>query len=174
MKNRASRSLAIALAVAVHGLSSCMFFGGSYDLDVRSAENTASQLQSLYLIVSPKPVVQEQLASPAQYGELLEEDRVQKYMSFSQYEPLDDGSWKLVHQGRQSGFVVTEIDEKSIEVEVDHELIEKSSMSELCLVVLAFFGSEGFEQVTVEHAVLDAEASQIVEVGAGSLDLRDK
>jgi hypothetical protein len=172
MKNRVRRLLTVALGVAIATLAPGCWtpWGGTYDLDVLSAENTESQLQSLYLIVAPKAEVQEFLS--AQHGELLDDDRIQRYTSFAQYEPVAGGTWKLVHQGRRSDFVTAEIDENTIEVEVDHELIEKSSMSELCLVVLAFFGNDGFQQVTVEHAMLDAEASQVVEVGPGTLDLR--
>ncbi len=177
MKNRVGRMLTCALAVSAASLgTSCgliPWFGGGYSLEVQPAGNVASQLQSLYIIVSPKSEVQEPLLSSTKFGELLDEDRMRKYTSFVQFEPLEAGSWKLVFQGNQSAFVEHEVDEEVIHLSIDHELIEKSSMSEYCVVVLAFFGSEGFEQVTVNHTSLDANAEQIVEVGGGSLSLRD-
>jgi hypothetical protein len=165
--------LVAALACLGSACAALNPFGGEYELDIGSTGNVASQLQSLYVIVSPKEHVQEQLQSAAKYGELLDEDRIGKYTTFVQFEPLETGSWKVVFQGQQNGFVSYEIDEERIEIEVDHDLIEKSTFSEYCLVVLAFYGSEGFEQVTVSHTSLDAEAEQVIEVSGDKLTLRD-
>lgn len=165
--------LAAVVVVLASACASLNPFGGEYELDIGSTGNVASQLQSLYVIVSPKEHVQEQLQSSSKYGELLDEERMRKYTSFVQFEPLETGSWKLVFQGQQNGFVSYEIDEDKIQVEVDHDLIKKAGFTEYCLVVLGFYGSEGFEQVTVNHTSLDAEAEQVVEVSGDKLTLRD-
>jgi hypothetical protein len=174
MKNRVGRLLSIALGVAATALApGCGLLPTKYELEVESAENVAAQLQSLYVILAPSSEVQEPLASPAQYAKLLDETRINKYLTFVQYEPVENGTWRVVNEGRVNEFVTLEIDEKTIEIEIDLELTEKSSR-DYSLVVLGFFGSGGFEQVTVEHAVIDGEGRQVVEVGAGSLLLRNQ
>jgi len=175
MKNRVSRVLTAALGVSALALAPGCFLlpGPKYKLDVESAENAAAELQSLYVLVATTSDVQEPLGSESKYEDLLDEERSKKYLSFVHYQPLPDGSWRLVKEIRQSGYVEQEIDERTIEVVVDLDLVEKTR-SEYCLVVLAFFGAGGFEQVTVDHAVLDAEGRQVAEVGAGTLVLRDQ
>jgi hypothetical protein len=175
MKNRVAPMLIAALAVAVSFGSACASlnpFGGKYELEIAATGNVVSQLQSLYVIVSPKEHVQEALLSRSEYGKLLDEERMRRYTSFVQFEPLE-ASWKLVFQGQQSGFVEYEVDEDLIQIEIDHDLIEKAGMSEYCVVVLGFFGNDGFEQVTVGHVSLDDNAEQVVEVSGKSLSLRD-
>ena len=174
MKNCVAPMLIAALAAAAlgSGCSSLNPFGGKYELEIGSTGNVASQLQSLYVIVSPKEHVQEALNSRSDYGKLLDEDRMRKYSSFVQFEPLETG-WKLVFQGQQSGFVEYELDGELILVEIDHDLIDKTGMSEYCMIVLGFFGNDGFEQVTVSHTSLADNADQVVEVSGKSLSLRD-
>jgi hypothetical protein len=173
MKNRVGRLLTAAVLSSAAFGSGCALFGGSYSMEIRPAASAPFQPQSLYVIVSNKADVQEPLLSSSKYGDLLDEQLMRRYTSFVQFQPTDAGSWKQVFQGNQSGFVEYEIDGETIEVTVSHELVEKSGMSEFCVVVLAFFGSGGFEQITVNHTSLDASASQVVEVGGGSLSLRD-
>ena len=173
MKNLLGRVLTLALAACVASLTPGCLFPGGYKMEIRPTGNLESQLQSLYVIVSPREEVAEPLLTASRYRELLEEDRIRKYSTFVQYQP-EAGTWKQTFVGpNQSEYVTLKVDEELIKVKVSHKLIKKSGMLQFNVVVLAFFGSEGFEQVTVDHVTLDSKADQVLQVSAGSLSLQD-
>lgn len=174
MKNRVGRVLAVALIAGAASLSSgCGLLPKYYKMQIRPTGNVASQLQSLYVIVSPKEVVAEPLLSASKYGELLQEDRIRRYTSFVQYQP-EGGTWKQVYAAQNPNEYITyKVDDENIKLKINHKLISKSGMSEFNVVVLAFFGSGGFEQVTADHLALDSNKDQTVQVSGGSLSLLD-
>ncbi len=174
MKDRVGRSLAAALiAGATLLVPACGLLPRSYDVDIRPTGNVAAQLKSLYVIVSKAENVQEALSSESSYERLLDENLQSKYETFVMYRPLEGGSWSLEHAGNQNRFVSHEVDGENIEVSIDSDLIE-TGKSEYELVVLAFYGSEGFQSAKVDHATLAANASQVVEVSGVGLTLRDR
>jgi len=174
MKNRLGRLLTVAVAAsALSFATSCSLFVGSYDMKISPVGNVESQLQSLYVIVSQEEDVAEPLLSPSRYQELLEEDRIRKYTTFVQYQP-EGGSWRQVYTGdSQSEYVTLKVKEELIKVKVSHNLIKKSGMTQFNVIVLAFFGSEGFEVAKVDHITLDDKADQVLQVSGGSLSLID-
>jgi len=173
MKSLLGRVLTYILAACVASLTPGCLFPGSYTMEIRPTSNLESQLQSLYIIVSQREHVAEPLLSASRYRELLEEDRIRKYTNFVQYQP-EAGTWKQTYVGpSQNEYVTIKVDEELIKIKISHKLIEKSGMLQFNLVVLAFFGSDGFEQVTVDQITLDAKADQILQVSGGSLSLQD-
>ncbi len=171
MMDRVARSLAKALLTAALVAPGCGLLPKSTTVEVRPTGDLTAQLQSLYVIVAPKDAVADALATPSKYKDLLQEDRIRKYTSFVQYQP-DGTSWRQVYAGQsKSEYVEHEIDEDLLEVNVNHKLLDRSKAIEYALVVLGFFGSGGYEQVTVDHGALDESEDQVVNVSGGSLTL---
>jgi len=173
-RGRASWWGTLALIACVLPLTTgCGLFVGKYKMEIRPTANLESQLQSLYVIVSQREQVAEPLLTASRYRELLEEDRIRKYTTFVQFQP-EGGTWKQTYTGpNQNEYVTIKPDEELIKIKISHKLIDKSGALQFNVVVLAFFGSEGFEQVTVDHIALDSNADQVLLISAGSLSLQD-
>lgn len=176
MKHRLGRFLTVALAASVISLcTSCSLWpwGGKYRMEIQPVTGVESQLQSLYIIVSQAPEVAEPLKTPANYHMLVEEDRILKYTHFVQYE-LEGGTWNQVYTGRnQSEYVTIKVKDDVINVAVKHKLIKKSGNIEYKAIVLAFFGSDGFQVSQVDHLKLNTKSDQILQVSTGNLNLID-
>jgi hypothetical protein len=180
MKHSGSRLLAVApVAIALAIVTSCAAIGlgkKSYRLEVRPQGNVTSELQSLYVIVSPKQDVQENLLSPSTYKKLLDETAMRKYTALVQYSPVQvegQTTWKLVYQGNPSKFFKHQVKGSALKFEVGKKLLKSAGMTEYCTVVLAFYGSAGFEQITIHNPALVDGANQVVEVGSSNLQLHD-
>ena len=179
MNHRVGRFTTVLVLLAASVSGGCLF-GGSYKMKISPSGtgSVASQVQSLYIIVGPKEELAEPLLTKSRYKDLLEEDRIGKYTSFVQYQPVepktaDEPRWKLLFAGTPSEYVEHEVDEDSIKVKIGHDLIKKSGGKEFSLVVLSQLGNGTFEQVTVHHASLNDKAKQVVTVSGGSLQLLD-
>jgi len=177
MKNRVRRMLAAALTVTAAAVAtSCGALGlggGSYELEIRPTGNVTAQLQSLYVIVAPKTELQEPLLSPSKYKDLLNETRMRNYVFWIQYQPVEGSTWKVLSPGREHVYVEKKVDGGSLKIKVDNKLVKKAGMTEYAAVVLGFFGASGFDQVTIPTPDLGAKKKQVLEVGGGSLQLRD-
>jgi hypothetical protein len=173
MKQSVGRAQIGALAL-VATLVSCGLFAGSYRVEISSTSSVVSQLHSLYAIVSLREEVAEPLLTRSKNKDLLDEDRINRYTAFAQFQPEDSNTWKLIYVGRPSEYVSFKVKADQITIKVKHQLIEKSGGKEYNLVLLAQLGNGEFEQVTVNHASLNDNAKQVVHVSGGSLQLLDK
>ncbi len=166
--------LAVLLALVAGGmLTNCKsipFMGGGFELEIQPMAGQPSQLQELYIIVSPQRNVQDALRSE-KYGELLNEKKINNdYASFRQYRPTESGSWAEEFKANDSSMVTYKVKDSKIIVKVDKKIAGSQGI-EHSLIILGFFGSAGFPHATLTQPLLDSGEDQRVEIGAAQLSL---
>ena len=161
---------ALIASATVLAASCSLWPSPKYELEIGHPGDAAADLQTLYVIVSTNDVVEEAISSN-KYEDLVDEKLSKKYTSFVVYGPQGD-SWKEEQCVRKSKFVTHEIDEDTIRVKVNHDLLDSSESKEFVLVVLALIGGELMLE-KVDHAVLDDAAEQVIDLHGGVLTLRN-
>jgi hypothetical protein len=186
MQYRARSAIALSSALLAGALAAgCCAIGlgdCTYDLEIHATEDVSAQLSSLYVIVSKKSEVSEQLEDDERYSELLTDERLwSKCIFVAQYKlqeqrPREDAPpelvWILVDQPRLHKLVEHEIDGQSIEVSIDPDLVDSASGEEYCLLVVANYAQEGVALERVDQPALAGKIDQELEVGSASLTLR--
>lgn len=160
---------ALCLALLLPACKSVPFFGGGFKVEIEPMAQV-SQLQGLYVIVSPQSDVAEALQSE-DFSLLLEEKKIENvYTSFRQFAPTETGGWREEFKANESSLVTYKVKDSLIEVEVSKDIGGTQGI-QYNIVVLGFFGGAGFKHVTIRQPVIDEGVNQRVEIGAAMLSM---
>ncbi len=164
MKARVRSTLALyvlAPLALLLGTTSCeLITGGGFKVEIDRGISPRSELQQLYVIVGDDQDLREP-SRKKEYGVLLDQAALEDYESFCHFAPDEDGSWKQVFSTGQSEFVEYKVSGSAIKVKVKKSFVTAEGKQHRMLVI-GFFGSNGFEQVSFNQTTLEGDGRVVV------------